>query len=257
MRPVLLLSLLLLPVCGAVPESAGQRRRLQKNGPPTESEAVGLGLGAPVAVGRPASSEEAKVEAPAAAAAAAAVEPASAVTESQPQPPAGAVMVVVPEGMAAGQAMIVTSTDGTQVQVVIPAGVSPGQSLQVQMPLPAPVVAAAALPADPPPAVAPPPAATGLAPDTAAPPLTAPPTPSASNEEPQPVAFTKQAAADLPQHTVTIHGTPVKFAVTAQRHVDLILGHIKRELHGYGECAYPMCHQRSARRTTGQTCPRE
>ena len=36
----------------------------------------------------------------------------------------------------------------------------------------------------------------------------------------------------LPTHSVTIHGTKVKFAVTTATHIALIVGHIKRELHG-------------------------
>lgn len=215
------LVLLLAPVCTALP---GARRALQKHGPPTESEAASVGLGAPIVAGAGAG----------AVVAAAAVAESPPAQNSEPQyqsaPTGSLVTVVVPEGIGPGQAMVVTSADGTRVQVVVPAGVGPGQHLQVQMPPPAPAATtalpvAATLQQVPytPPAAVPVPVAAAAS-------YSAAEVPSG----PQPVAFTRQAAADLPQHTVTIHGTPIKFAVTAKPHIALILGHIKRELHGYG-----------------------
>ncbi len=221
-----LLLLLALPsLCAALPQGL---RQLQKHGPPTEKDAASIGLGAPIDTAAPAAEPQASLSPPQVQAA-----PAAGVLA----PDAGMMMtVVVPAGMAPGQAMVVTGTDGTRVQVVIPDGVGPGQSLQVQVPPPAPLPVIAAPVA----------AVVQQAPVTPLPAMLAA-TPAASTapaeeqtgEGPQPVPFTTQTTADLPQHTVTIHGTPIKFVVTAQAHVGLILGHVKRELHGYGK--QPAC----------------
>ena len=137
---------------------------------------------------------------------------------------------------------MVTSADGTQVQVVVPPGVVAGQQLRVQMPAGQQATAAA-------------PAASAAAAAPAAPEGVPTPAPTPTKlpapgvpEGPQPVAFTKQASG-LPTHTVTIHGTPVKFAVKTARHIALILGHIKRELHGYALMKDAIEHTRAQKAT--------
>ena len=55
------------------------------------------------------------------------------------QAPPVAMSVTVPDGMQAGQMLMIMTPAGMQMQVQIPAGVSPGQAFQVQAPAVAPV----------------------------------------------------------------------------------------------------------------------
>ena len=75
--------------------------------------------------------------------------------EASQAPPSPVVSVVLPEGKAAGDLLLIQPPRGAQCQVVVPEGVAPGQSFSVQ--LPATVSAVSSPPPPPPPPPLPPP----------------------------------------------------------------------------------------------------
>ncbi|EOD25075.1 hypothetical protein EMIHUDRAFT_435251, partial [Emiliania huxleyi CCMP1516] len=72
---------------------------------------------------------------------------------SQAPPSPVVVSVVLPEGKAAGDLLLIQPPRGAQCQVVVPEGVAPGQSFSVQLP---PTVSAVSSPPPPPPPPPPP-----------------------------------------------------------------------------------------------------